>query len=544
MSMISIFAWLKKEAPWLALFIDLSLLVACVGSASALVLDNRPSREFGSLNQDYSKLVDVRRITNGLPFINKISPTQGPPGVIITLTGSNFGPDDVVEVSDVTGDVQVMTVLNQSNTQLLVEMPSSTLLAGMVSILVRHGDADVTDPLYFQLTNRHTYIVSPQGLDVYGDGSKNNPWATLTKAASLAAPGDIVYIQAGLYIGSQTINTHGTPSEPIIFTAYPLDNRPPFFINLGLSDFISSLFSDEGNDTITLSGASSYITLSNFRITNQRKKGQAISLEPGSNHITVSNCEILRASGVGIIVAGDNNIIDGNRIHDNGLGANPHQDHGMDISGKNNIIQNNAIFNNWTFGLELYSGSGSAGSNLIEKNYIYNNGRGSKQKENDDATAGMIISTGQSNNVIRQNRLCGNAGYGIIIDEQSGNLLDGNITCFNEQGGLLKAYPPGTDNKFTNHISYNDQQTVLYVAPGVTADNNTYFSTLGQLAFSWSNVQQPDFASFQKVSGQDAHSTTNVDPLFINVPTTTFNPAKANSYNFCSLSQPNSWCKN
>jgi hypothetical protein len=45
----------------------------------------------------------------------------------------------------------------------------------------------------------NTYYISPTGSDTTGDGSQNNPWATITKAYTVVVPGDIIYMRGGTY---------------------------------------------------------------------------------------------------------------------------------------------------------------------------------------------------------------------------------------------------------------------------------------------------------------------------------------------------------
>jgi len=79
--------------------------------------------------------------------------------------------------------------------------------------------------------------VSVDGSDSNGNGSINNPFATITKASSVAQPGDTVYVHGGVYHNGNfgdgdiwkktsvaTINCNGTPDAWITFKPFPGDS--------------------------------------------------------------------------------------------------------------------------------------------------------------------------------------------------------------------------------------------------------------------------------------------------------------------------------
>ncbi|TYA91237.1 right-handed parallel beta-helix repeat-containing protein, partial [Seonamhaeicola marinus] len=52
-------------------------------------------------------------------------------------------------------------------------------------------------------------------------GTMESPYLTISKAASVAVAGDIVYIREGTYEETLTPANSGTPGNPIIFQSYP-----------------------------------------------------------------------------------------------------------------------------------------------------------------------------------------------------------------------------------------------------------------------------------------------------------------------------------
>src|ERR1039458_4223293 len=66
-----------------------------------------------------------------------------------------------------------------------------------------------------------TYEVAqrnPQASDG-GDGSREQPWKTISRAAAKVAPGDTVVIRDGTYREQVVLKTNGTEQAPIRFEA-------------------------------------------------------------------------------------------------------------------------------------------------------------------------------------------------------------------------------------------------------------------------------------------------------------------------------------
>src|SRR5690606_1972040 len=65
------------------------------------------------------------------------------------------------------------------------------------------------------------YYVATTGSDS-NPGTFSQPFKTINKAASVASPGDKIYVRGGTYYGGVRISgLHGTASNPIIFSAFP-----------------------------------------------------------------------------------------------------------------------------------------------------------------------------------------------------------------------------------------------------------------------------------------------------------------------------------
>src|ERR1022692_2931904 len=63
------------------------------------------------------------------------------------------------------------------------------------------------------------YYVSPAGSDT-APGTLSQPFQTIQAAATLAAPGDTVYIRAGVYRETVTPRNSGTQNAPITYMPY------------------------------------------------------------------------------------------------------------------------------------------------------------------------------------------------------------------------------------------------------------------------------------------------------------------------------------
>jgi hypothetical protein len=74
--------------------------------------------------------------------------------------------------------------------------------------------------LFAPLTHAATYYVSPSGKD-NGRGSMEAPFATITRAAEAARPGDILQVRGGVYFGRVAIYARGTAARPIVIRAMP-----------------------------------------------------------------------------------------------------------------------------------------------------------------------------------------------------------------------------------------------------------------------------------------------------------------------------------
>jgi len=152
------------------------------------------------------------------------------------------------------------------------------------------------------------YHVATTGSDSSGTGSQSDPWATLTKAQTVATAGDTVHVASGLYAERVTLTRSGTAGNPISF--------------LGPSDRSAT------NWGFVLNGAN-YITVGWFSCSNSLNNtgsllaGCGIDNEGHHNNIISNDC--FNNSAVGIFsldapavgIYATNTLLQGNRCWSN-----------------------------------------------------------------------------------------------------------------------------------------------------------------------------------------------------------------------------------
>jgi parallel beta-helix repeat protein len=164
------------------------------------------------------------------------------------------------------------------------------------------------------------------------------------------APGDVITLQGGTYVGSLDISLQGTAQAPIILGA---ENGQTPVIRGSLTLFRSA-----------------WVTVQGLTIQNTNQAG--IAIRDGSHNLTVRN-NVIRNTGLGIWIgagAGGNHLIEYNAI-------GPNQTHGIAIDkvnlrpGTETIIRGNRVFDNRHHGIEI-NGSGY----VVERNEVFRNGGG------------------------------------------------------------------------------------------------------------------------------------------------------------------------
>jgi hypothetical protein len=289
----------------------------------------------------------------------------------------------------------------------------------------------------FQVQATDLYV-STQGSDT-NPGTSGQPLRTITYAYSLAAAGDCILVQPGVYTDYSSgwglhLGANGTLSNPIILKSQVKGGA-----------VIEALNASDGNQAVYLDG--SYNVVDGFEIRNGLNGGIFIS----GNNNQILNCEIHNngnppstgtdgKDGVYSESSASGNIYFANSIHDNGTpGSN--FDHGLYLCGQNESVINNVVYGNAAGGLQV------AGYTTVSNLRIYNNVMAF------NGTSGIILWQSLSgvdirNNIFYQN---GHWGVGSYDAHGSGVVLDHNLSYGNlygdfnlTDGGSNYSYSQGT----------------------------------------------------------------------------------------------------
>lgn len=235
------------------------------------------------------------------------------------------------------------------------------------------------------LANARELYVAKNGSD-NTDGSQNNPWYTIQKAATTADAGDIVYIKRGVYQEIVTVGNSGSPGKFIIFKEYP--GHEVILDGSGNPGW-HGVFSLYGRDYIKLEDIEIKHNATGWGILIEHEKGNVAN---AAVHIELSGLEVHHTGAEAIQLRGNiNNVLVKNCVvHDangpSGIdiyqwdGGRPHH---VTVSGctaynfpkfagiaseqaDNLIIEDNTCFRN-----ELGIDIGSGDKNIIRGNTIH-----------------------------------------------------------------------------------------------------------------------------------------------------------------------------
>jgi parallel beta-helix repeat protein len=303
-----------------------------------------------------------------------------------------------------------------------------------------------------------------------GQGTRENPFCTIGRAAATAVAGDTVVVATGVYPEQVTIKSSGTPIAPITFIAAGGGNVT---VQGQAYGFYASSRSWIGIHGFTISDTVGYgiylkfcnhATISNNHVTRAglpirdlTAKGiylysttdslvvgnladynsdSGIDLVSGSTrnrvtgNVTAYNARGYTRAAPGIEIRSPANTIDSNICHDN-------EDSGIQIftaDAINNVITNNASYHNGDHGIDVH---GAIGQTIVN-NAIYNN-----------VTAGINIEAASTdctlaNNIVVDNGIDSPRTKGNIrVDSGSipGTTMDYDILYLSEDGTMIQWGP-------------------------------------------------------------------------------------------------------
>ena len=208
-----------------------------------------------------------------------------------------------------------------------------------------------------------TYYVSATGRDSNSGTSTTAPFLTITKAANLTKPGDIVNVMNGTY-GPFMISRSGSQSGGYItYQAYP-GQHPTVLKNGSLWDAIQLWNSTAGPsyiviDGFTIVGNAQSITVSQAQSApdkNSTTNGNCIGGGSSVHHVIIRNNNVSYCPGGGIVFTGDYISIYRNIIHHNSFWS-PLDTSGITVQGANSdgstaakiFVYNNLLYNNQNY---------------------------------------------------------------------------------------------------------------------------------------------------------------------------------------------------
>lgn len=226
-----------------------------------------------------------------------------------------------------------------------------------------------------QVSYATTYYVSTAtGASDSNSGSLTSPWRSLNASVAKLHAGDVLFVRGGTYVEKVWIYNSGTSANPITISAYSGE-----FPIIDGENVIPT-----GNYSPLLGLFGNYISVSGFEIKNTTLGNNARGVALSGHHNTVSKLNVHHIYANGILIQGDNNIVEDSQLwqscYSNVNGTQTGWASGLSaargysgtaINGitSNAIIRRNIVFNNWGEGLSTYQATGT----IIEDNIVYDN---------------------------------------------------------------------------------------------------------------------------------------------------------------------------
>lgn len=291
-------------------------------------------------------------------------------------------------------------------------------------------------------TNNSDRYVSTTGNDL-NDGSKNRPWATITRAGSVSAPGTTIHVAPGIYAETVVTLVSGTSAARIIY----ISDRT-----------LGAIIQPASASVFTWRNTGDYSDIVGFEIAGTLCNGiglggsfqRAISNEV---HNSAAGCNGNNNGGSGINdfnYSSQENEIIGNFVHDVGIsdlacGPPPHNFvQGIYQSNAGGHIDHNIAANNCGWGIHLWHAATRA---IITNNTVVSNRAG-----------GIVIGSGDSPctstgcpggndfTIVRNNVIAFNGGWGLHESGQDPgqtgihNVYSNNLGFQNALGDFLLAH--------------------------------------------------------------------------------------------------------
>ncbi|MCK5321573.1 right-handed parallel beta-helix repeat-containing protein, partial [Candidatus Pacearchaeota archaeon] len=321
-------------------------------------------------------------------------------------------------------------------------------------------------------------------------------YSTIQAAASVALPGDTVYVKAGTYEEQVTPANSGTVSNRIYYKAYPGDM---VIIDGGNSrDYGFYLENDD------------YITIEGFNFQNTVTAGISFRF---SDYVELKNNTAASAGRWGFYSAYSSDaLLESNEGHGN-------SEHGYYAAngGDNIIVRNNIFYDNTRTGFQFNADGHEIMYNaLIEGNIVYDN------VESTMDFVGLYNSVIQNNlayNSQSKSMVFWDSGYGSWMGCKN-NLVIGNTfhmaSGVDREGILVRSF--STNNTIKNNIFYTFNSPALEIradsVQDTLTDNNILYNSQGDKVLWAGNSYTLEEYRSATGNGQNSFDT---NPLFVDV---------------------------
>ncbi len=189
-----------------------------------------------------------------------------------------------------------------------------------------------------------------------------------------------------------------------------LDNIIPNGKVISALNYRKAIIRPDSSNWIIRTVGSKNITIKGFVLDGVNVRYSGIHISKKSNNINVIDNEIINTHFTGVLINQDseNNLIEGNEIHDFG---NDKWDHGIYVGSDSNIIRGNKIYNVTGNGVNVYRSS-SIGVNYVtvEYNEISNVGYYKGKELNG---AGILLSRGIGH--VARGNVITNSVFGVAV---------------------------------------------------------------------------------------------------------------------------------
>ena len=314
-------------------------------------------------------------------------------------------------------------------------------------------------------------IVSPDGDDINGDGSIDNPFKTLDTALYYAKQGDTIYLREGIYPIETNIDVSGNSTNPITISSYPGEHaifdgnygdnsvpNPPKFRITGNYLIIKNIeVRNGGSDGVLLTEGASHNTLENIKVHHCYFAG--IEIEYGAGYNLILNCDSYMNCDYG----------DTHGEHADGFGVK------FDV-GKGNVLRYCRAWNNSDDGYDMWEANNKV---TIEYCVAWGNGFDRWNIGSDFSGDGNGFKLGPGGHLIHHSIAFLNAARGFDFNDTEQTLYVYNNSSYKNPVGYN--FPIGR-HVLKNNLSFRDGENRIGLNC-VEERNSWQYDSVPQSAF-------------------------------------------------------------